>query len=121
MLSALRSARRGFATAASKSEYRVVVVGGGAAGVTVAAKLANSPGFAGAKDICVVEPSAVHAYQPMWTLVGAGIKNFNESVRPEADVIPHAVGWAAGHRRGARRTNCSEWSCSGGLAPIPRH
>lgn len=96
MLSSLRVAapqlsRRSYASLASKDGYKVVIVGGGAAGVTVAAKLSSSPGFSGAKDICIVEPSSTHYYQPLWTLVGGGVKSFTESARPEGDVIPHGV------------------------------
>jgi hypothetical protein len=97
MLTAVRAAvpaasRRSFATLASRDAYKVVVVGGGSAGITVAAKLSNSPGFSGAKDVCIVEPATTHYYQPLWTLVGAGIKSLTDSARPESDVIPHGVG-----------------------------
>jgi hypothetical protein len=101
MLTAVRAAapaasRRSFATLASRDAYKVVVVGGGSAGITVAAKLSNSPGFSGAKDVCIVEPATTHYYQPLWTLVGAGIKPMTDSARPESDVIPHGVGTFCG-------------------------
>ncbi|KAI9011723.1 hypothetical protein DFJ74DRAFT_610378 [Hyaloraphidium curvatum] len=100
MLSAALAARptaaaaaRSYATSASKDGYKVVVIGGGAAGVSVAAKLSNTPGFSGAKNVCIVEPSSTHYYQPLWTLVGAGVKPMTESARPESDVIPHSADW----------------------------
>jgi len=49
--------------------HQIVVIGGGAAGITVTAQLLNrNPGL----DIAIIEPSAQHHYQPGWTLVGGG-------------------------------------------------
>ncbi|MDH3246691.1 MAG: FAD/NAD(P)-binding protein, partial [Saprospiraceae bacterium] len=64
---------------------KVVIVGGGTAGLTVASMLL-------AKDdpprVTIVEPSEKHYYQPIWTLVGAGVFDKEISERPEADYIP---------------------------------
>ena len=35
----------------------------------------------------------VHYYQPLWTLVGGGICKFEESVRPQIDLLPQSVDW----------------------------
>lgn len=67
----------------------MVIVGGGAAGITVAARL----GRAGLHDVAVIEPSDRHYYQPLWTLVGAGVVSAAASVRPEARVMPHRTHW----------------------------
>ena len=72
------------------SPTRVVIVGGGAGGITVAARLANS---GESLQIQVVEPSDKHYYQPLWTLVGAGVFPREESERNEADFIPPGVEW----------------------------
>ena len=69
---------------------RVVIVGGGTAGITVAAQLKNS---AKAIDVTIIEPSEKHYYQPLWTLVGGGIFSREESERNEADYIPHGTNW----------------------------
>ncbi|MCE2792553.1 MAG: FAD/NAD(P)-binding oxidoreductase [Planctomycetota bacterium] len=69
---------------------RVVIVGGGAGGITVAARLAQS---GGPLQIQIVEPSDKHYYQPLWTLVGAGVFPREESERNEADLIPQGVEW----------------------------
>jgi sulfide:quinone oxidoreductase len=69
--------------------HRIVVVGGGTAGITVAARLRR----AGERDIALVEPAEVHYYQPFWTLVGAGIVGIDKSRRPEASVVPRGVHW----------------------------
>jgi sulfide:quinone oxidoreductase len=70
-------------------QHNVVIVGGGTGGITVAARLR----WAGVGDVCVVEPSRSHYYQPLWTLVGGGRAPAAETVRPEADVMPKGVTW----------------------------
>lgn len=69
--------------------HRVVVIGGGTAGVTVAALLERW----GVEDLVVVEPSPVHYYQPLWTLVGGGCAPVRASVRTTASVLPRGVRW----------------------------
>lgn len=49
---------------------RILILGGGTAGITVAARLRRA---AARLDIGIVEPSESHFYQPLWTLVGAGV------------------------------------------------
>lgn len=71
------------------SSHRVVIVGGGNAGISVAARLAR----AGAEDIAIIEPSETHYYQPLWTLVGGGIVDKSRSARPEGSLIPKGVKW----------------------------
>jgi sulfide:quinone oxidoreductase len=73
----------------STEHHRIVIVGGGAAGITVAARLAR----AGENDIALIEPSDRHYYQALWTLVGGGVVPATASVRPEAKVVPRRVHW----------------------------
>ena len=70
---------------------QVVVVGGGSGGLAVAGQLARDPLFAGKKDLLVIDPSAEHYYQPLWTFVGAGLKPFSESKKPMRELIPSSV------------------------------
>lgn len=49
------------------SHHKVVIVGGGTAGIAVAARLRRKK----IDDIVIIEPSDQHFYQPLWTLVGA--------------------------------------------------
>ena len=71
-------------------KYQVIVVGGGTAGITVAARLRE---LEDAPSVAIIEPSEKHYYQPIWTLVGAGVFPKEISLRSEADYIPDGVTW----------------------------
>ncbi len=73
-----------------KDHYQVLIIGGGTAGLTVASKLAS---LSNAPEMGLIEPSDKHYYQPLWTLVGAGVFNREETERNEADLIPYGVDW----------------------------
>jgi sulfide:quinone oxidoreductase len=76
-------------TPTAASHHDVLVIGGGTAGITVAARLRR----AGVTDVAIVEPSDQHYYQPLWTLVGGGRAPAGTSARPEAGLIPKGVSW----------------------------
>ena len=70
--------------------YDVVIVGGGAAGISTASSLLKRrPGL----SIAVVEPRESHYYQPGWTLVGGGVFDRSQTERPMAQVMPRQVRW----------------------------
>lgn len=69
---------------------RIVIIGGGAGGITVAARLLRQ---FGRPDIWVIEPSDAHYYQPYWTLVGGGMVPKEASRKPQAQVMPKGVNW----------------------------
>ena len=69
--------------------HRVVIVGGGSAGISVAARLNR----AGEDDIALVDPATWHYYQPLWTLVGAGVVPIETSRRRQAGLVPRGVAW----------------------------
>ncbi|MBC3193428.1 NAD(P)/FAD-dependent oxidoreductase [Pseudonocardia sp. C8] len=71
------------------SGHRILIVGGGSAGISVAARLRR----AGEHDVAVIEPAVTHYYQPLWTLVGGGRAPVEESARPQASVMPKGVTW----------------------------
>ena len=70
--------------------HQVLIVGGGTAGITVAAILRRR---ASGVDIAIVEPADEHYYQPALTLVGAGVYPLAKTHRPEASVMPAGVKW----------------------------
>jgi sulfide:quinone oxidoreductase len=69
--------------------HKVVIIGGGSAGISVASRLRR----AGVTDIGLLEPSDTHYYQPLWTLVGGGRAELAETARPQASVVPAGVAW----------------------------
>jgi sulfide:quinone oxidoreductase len=72
------------------ASYDVVVVGGGAAGIAVAASLkARKPGL----NIAIIDPAEIHYYQPGWTMVGGGIFDAQDTVRTMGSLIPKGVHW----------------------------
>jgi sulfide:quinone oxidoreductase len=72
----------------SDKHHQILIVGGGSAGVTVAAILRRR---ARGLDIAVVEPAERHYYQPAFTLVGACVYSLEKTNRPEASVMPAGV------------------------------
>lgn len=70
--------------------HTILIIGGGNAGISVAARLKRErKGL----DIAILDPSDKHYYQPAWTLVGGGAFDINDTVRDEASVIPEGVKW----------------------------
>ena len=82
--------------------HRIVIVGGGSAGITVAARLRRK----GQQHVAVIEPAATHYYQPLWTLVGGGRAPVEATARPESTVMPKGVTWISS-------------GCNWGLTPRP--
>ncbi len=74
----------------AKSAYRVLILGAGAGGISVAAKLSRSMD---AGSIAIVDPSEFHYYQPMWTLAGAGLADKTTTEKPTRELIPSGVTW----------------------------
>ena len=77
-------------TDSAEIRHEVVVVGGGAAGIAVAASLkARQPDL----DIAIIDPADIHYYQPGWTMVGGGIFKARTTARTMASLIPQGVHW----------------------------
>ncbi len=80
----------GHPSAQPGERHTVLIVGGGAAGITVAAELRrHRPDL----DIAIIEPSDTHSYQPGWTLVGGGVFTLAQTQRREEGLIPPGVTW----------------------------
>jgi sulfide:quinone oxidoreductase len=74
---------------ADNNHHRIVVIGGGTAGLAVAARLRRAVDC----DLAIIEPSETHFYQPLWTLVGAGAVRKEATARREADYIAPGAKW----------------------------
>lgn len=73
-----------------KTKAKIAIAGGGAAGLTVASRLAH---LLDGAEITIVEPSAEHYYQPGFTLIGAGVKPTGYSILSTADYVARGVKW----------------------------
>ena len=74
------------------SHHQILIIGGGAAGITVAASLQRKARGRNL-DIAIVEPSEEHYYQPAFTLVGAGTYQLSKTCHAESTLIPTGVTW----------------------------
>ncbi|GAB6141051.1 FAD/NAD(P)-binding oxidoreductase [Methylosoma difficile] len=74
----------------SQQHFPVLIVGGGAAGVSVANNMRRINASVG---IAIIEPSETHYYQPGFTIVGGGAYTLKETIRKEADLIHPSVTW----------------------------
>ncbi len=72
------------------ARYDIVVIGGGSAGIAVAASILRRRPDA---SLAIVEPSEDHYYQPGWTMVGAGVFAPEVTRRDEAGLIPAGAEW----------------------------
>jgi sulfide:quinone oxidoreductase len=74
----------------SDKHHSVLIVGGGAAGVSVANNLRRKNGNI---DIAIIEPSEKHYYQPGFTIIGGGAYTLAKAPKNEADLINSSVHW----------------------------
>ncbi|MDA1477325.1 FAD/NAD(P)-binding oxidoreductase [Bacillus changyiensis] len=75
-----------------KRHYKVLIVGGGTAGITVGARLLRKlKALRG--EIAIIDPSDHHDYQPLWTLAGAGVVEKTKARRDMSSVIPNGADW----------------------------
>jgi sulfide:quinone oxidoreductase len=70
-------------------QHEVVIIGGGNAGVSLAARLHRY----GVKDVAVVEPADQHFYQPLFSHIAGGRAKASEAIRPQRSVMPRGVEW----------------------------
>ena len=70
------------------AHHDVLIIGGGTAGISVAARLRKT-----VTDVAIVDPADTHYYQPLWALVGGGAARRETSERTQESVIPRGVTW----------------------------
>lgn len=73
----------------SGDSFDVLVVGGGNAGLSVAARLLRR----GVGSVGVVEPLAVHTYRPLLSYVGGGQASRSSAERTQQSVTPDGCTW----------------------------
>lgn len=71
------------------TRHDVVIVGGGNAGISLAARLRRI----GAHDVALVSPDRPHRYRPMLNYVAGGQASMTELTRPAASVVPDGCTW----------------------------
>ncbi len=74
----------------ASSDYEILIVGGGSAGIATAASILKRRHNV---RLAIIEPSDVHYYQPGWTMVGAGVFDPGFTRRDETRLIPHGAQW----------------------------
>ncbi|WP_139492103.1 FAD/NAD(P)-binding oxidoreductase [Brevibacillus dissolubilis] len=74
------------------AHYKVVIVGAGTAGISVAARLVRASGELRGQ-VAVIDPATMHYYQPLWTLAGGGAVKKETSGRQMASLIPDGAVW----------------------------
>lgn len=76
--------------AKSNAKGKIVIIGGGAAGISMAARLKrklHNP------DITIIDPSERQYYQPGFTLISGGVYTIDDVWKPQADCMPEGVRW----------------------------
>ncbi|KAG6818148.1 hypothetical protein H0H87_000053 [Tephrocybe sp. NHM501043] len=88
---------RSLATIAEKNKYKVLVVGGGSGGLSVAQQIYDRFAAAGnpleAGDIAIADGADYHYYQPGWTLVGSGLRPKTDFRAPLAPLVPKHIAY----------------------------
>ncbi|MFD0981677.1 TIGR01244 family sulfur transferase [Tropicimonas aquimaris] len=77
-------------TDSGDAKFDVVIVGGGAGGISVASSLKSRMRDL---NIAVIDPADIHYYQPGWTMVGAGVFDPTTTARTMGSLIPKGVHW----------------------------
>jgi sulfide:quinone oxidoreductase len=74
-------------------QHEVLIIGGGNAGVSLAARLQRY----GVKDVALIEPKDHHLYQPLFSHIAGGRASAKEAVRSQESVTPKGVTWIRDH------------------------
>jgi len=87
---ALIESLRATVNSADLKAYDVLIVGGGAAGISVASSLLKRDA---SLEIAIIDPADAHYYQPGFTMVGGGVFDLAQIRRPMDQVMPERVSW----------------------------
>ncbi|MDD2599205.1 MAG: FAD-dependent oxidoreductase [Kiritimatiellae bacterium] len=76
--------------AASAAKVKIIVIGGGAAGLGMAARLRRKLPHS---EITVIDPAERQYYQPGFTLIGSGVYTPKQVWHKQSDCMPKGVKW----------------------------
>ncbi|WP_085534964.1 FAD-dependent oxidoreductase [Massilibacteroides vaginae] len=74
----------------SKAKGKIIVVGGGAAGISMAARLQR---WLDEPDITLIDPSDRQFYQPGFTLIASGVYSPKDVWKEQKNCMPKGVNW----------------------------
>lgn len=74
----------------SSAKGKIVIIGGGAAGISMAARLMN---WLDEPDVTLIDPSDRQFYQPGFTLIASGVYTPDEVWKKQEDCMPDGVKW----------------------------
>ncbi|RSH90529.1 hypothetical protein EHS25_001134 [Saitozyma podzolica] len=101
---ALPNLARFASTSAASAQPKVLVIGGGAAGLAAANQVYNafkaSGKALGDGDVTIVDANQNHDYQPGWTVVGSGLAPKTSFRRRLDSLIPSHIGHIVQHAAG---------------------
>ncbi|KAF8902123.1 hypothetical protein CPB84DRAFT_1776669 [Gymnopilus junonius] len=108
---------RSATTTSQPQKYKVLVVGGGSAGLAVARQVYDRFKAAGKSlgdgDIGIVDGAETHYYQPGWTLVGSGLRRKADFARPLKSLIPGNISLISENVRSFSPSSSSITTASG--------
>jgi len=74
----------------SNAKAKIVIIGGGAAGISMASRLVRSLKMA---DITLIDAADRQFYQPGFTLIASGVYKPEQVYRQQSDCMPKGVKW----------------------------
>lgn len=74
----------------SAAKGKIVIIGGGAAGISMAARLTR---WLDEPDITLIDPSDRQFYQPGFTLIASGVYQPDEVWKKQEDCMPDGIKW----------------------------
>lgn len=74
----------------SQAKGKIVIIGGGAAGISMAARLTH---WLEDPDITLIDPSDRQFYQPGFTLIASGVYQPDDVWKIQADCMPSGIKW----------------------------
>lgn len=70
--------------------FKIVIIGAGAGGISLASKLSRE---LPTNSIAIIDPAEFHYYQPLWSIVGAGLGEMEDTKKKIKSLIPTGVKW----------------------------